>query len=118
MKDKPIVGIDVSKGWLEVCVAGGVGVERIANNAEAVGAGLDRISPGLVAFEPTGGHERILIEGLRERGVSFIRVHPNDVIALRKSRGIKAKSDPIEAGRVKAVAAPGAVARRARLDAA
>jgi transposase len=97
MRDKPIGGIDVSKGWLDVCVAGGAGVERIANNAEAVAAWLDRIGPGLVAFEPTGGHERILIEGLRERGVSFIRVHPNDVIAFRKSRGIKAKSDPIDA---------------------
>jgi transposase len=97
MRDKPIAGIDVSKGWLDVCVAGGAGVERIANNAEAVAAWLDRIGPGLVAFEPTGGHERILIEGLRERGVSFIRVHPNDVIAFRKSRGIKAKSDPIDA---------------------
>jgi transposase len=97
MRDKPIVGIDVSKGWLDVCVAGSAGVERIANNAEAVGAWLDRICPGLAAFEPTGGYERILIEGLRERGLSFIRVHPNDVIAFRKSRGIKAKSDPIDA---------------------
>jgi hypothetical protein len=38
MTDKPIVGIDVSKGWLDACVAG-ARVERIANNAEAVGAG-------------------------------------------------------------------------------
>jgi hypothetical protein len=26
-----------------------------------VSAWLDRVSPGLVAFEPTGGHEHILV---------------------------------------------------------
>jgi len=97
MTDKPIVGIDVSKGWLDVCIAGSAGVERIDNTAEAVDAWLDRIGPGLVAFEPTGGYERILAAAVRERSVPFIRVHPNDVIAFRKSRGIKAKSDPIDA---------------------
>jgi len=49
MTDKPIIGIDVSKGWLDVCVAGSAGVERI-NNAEVVGVWLDRVGPGLVAF--------------------------------------------------------------------
>jgi hypothetical protein len=47
MTDKPVVGIDVSKGWLDACVAG-ARVERIANNAEAVGAWLDRVGPALV----------------------------------------------------------------------
>jgi len=97
MTDKPIVGIDVSKGWLDACVAGGAKVERIANDTQAVGAFLDRIGPGLVAFEPTGGHERMLAAALREREIPFIRVHPNDVTAFRQSRGVKAKSDPIDA---------------------
>jgi transposase len=97
MTDKPIVGIDVSKGWLDACVAGRARVERIANDSEAVGAWLDRVSPGLAAFEPTGGHERMLIAALRERNIAFIRVHPNDVVAFRQSRGVKAKSDPIDA---------------------
>jgi transposase len=97
MADKPIVGIDVSKGWLDACVAGSTRIERIANDREAIGAWLDRIGPRLVGFEPTGGHERILVAALRERSIPFIRVHPNDVIAFRKSRGVKAKSDPIDA---------------------
>jgi transposase len=46
---------------------------------------------------PTGGHERLLITALRERGIPFIRVHPNEVIAFRYSRGGRAKSDPIDA---------------------
>lgn len=97
MTDKPIVGIDVSKGWLDLCVGGGTRVEQIANNAGAVDAWLDRVGPELVGFEPTGGHERILIAALRKRSIRFIRVHPNDVIAFRQSRGVKAKSDPIDA---------------------
>jgi transposase len=94
MTDKPIVGIDVSKGWLDAGVAGTAGVERIANNAEAVGVWLDRVGPERVAFEPTGGHERILTAALHEPGIPFIRVHPADVIAFRRSRGIRAKPDP------------------------
>ena len=57
MTDKSIVGIDVSKGWLDACVTGSARVERIANNAEAVGAWLDRVGPARVGFEPTGGYE-------------------------------------------------------------
>lgn len=97
MTDKPIAGIDIAKDWLDICVDGGARVERIANRAEAVGAWLDRVEPRLVGFEPTGGHERILIAALRERSIPFLRVHPNDVIAFRQSRGVKAKSDPIDA---------------------
>jgi transposase len=97
MADKPFVGVDIAKDWLDVCVSGSAEVERIANQAEAMGAWLDRVGPGLAGFEPTGGHERVLIAALRERGIPFIRVHPNDVIAFRQSRGIKAKSDPIDA---------------------
>jgi transposase len=99
--DKPIAGIDIAKDWVELCVDG-TRVERIANSAEAVGAWLDQVGPGLVGFEPTGGHERILIAALRERDIPFLRVHPNDVIAFRQSRGVKAKSDPIGARLIRA----------------
>ena len=72
-------------------------VERIANTREAVAAWLERVAPGLIACEPTGGYERTLIAAARERGIPFVRVHPNDVVAFRKSRGIKAKTDAIDA---------------------
>ena len=97
MADKLIVGIDVSKDWLDLCVSNATGVERIANTREAVAAWLEQVGPGLIAFEPTGGYEGILIAAARERGIPFLRVHPNDVIAFRKSRGIKAKTDAIDA---------------------
>lgn len=100
-----IVGIDVAKGWLDVCVAGEERVERIANTVEAMAAWLDRVKPGLVAFEPTGGYERDLRNALRQRAILHVRVHPNDVIAFRKSRGIRAKTDAIDARLIAAFAA-------------
>jgi transposase len=98
MADKLIVGIDVSKDWLDLCTSNAAGVERIANTREALAAWLERVAPGLIACEPTGGYERTVIAAARERGIAFLRVHPNDVIAFRKSRGIKAKTDAIDAG--------------------
>jgi len=98
MPNNPIVGIDVSKGWLDLCTSHGApAVVRIDNHPVAIGAWLDRVRPQLVACEPTGGYEAALVAALRERDIPFIRVHPNDVIAFRKSRGIKAKTDPIDA---------------------
>jgi hypothetical protein len=34
--DKPIVGIDISKEWLDLCTSQAAGVERIAHTLEAV----------------------------------------------------------------------------------
>ena len=76
MADKLIVGIDVSKDWLDLCASNAAGVERIANTREAVAAWLERVAPGLIACEPTGGYERTLIAAARERAIPFVRVHP------------------------------------------
>ncbi len=105
MTGKSIVGVDVAKHWLDLAVAGGSTIERIANTAAAITAWLDQAAPALVAFEPTGGYERALRDGLRERGILFVKVHPNDVIAFRQSRGVKAKTDRIDAGLIAAFAA-------------
>jgi transposase len=95
VNDKSIVGVDVSKDWLDLCWQ--EGLERIANAGEAIAAWLDRVGPGLVACEPTGGYERVLLTALRERGIPFVRVHPNQLVAFRNSRGIRAKTDLIDA---------------------
>ena len=95
MTDKPVVGVDVSKEWLDF--AQNDRVDRTDNSEEAIARWLERVRPGLVAFEPTGGFERVLQRCLRVRGILFVRVHPNEVIAYRKSQGIKAKTDSIDA---------------------
>ena len=101
MTDKPIVGVDVAKDWLDLCT-GEARIERIANREEAIAAWFDRVRPALVAFEPTGGYERRLVAALHQRAIVFVRVHPNRVIAVRESRGVKAKTDPIDARLIRA----------------
>jgi transposase len=100
MADKVLIGVDVSKGWLDAW--DGQAAVRVDNEASAIAAWLGWFRPLAVAFEPTGGHERRLVAALRERGILFVRVHPNDVVAFRKSRGIKAKTDRIDAALIHA----------------
>lgn len=95
--DKPIVGVDVSKEWLDLAIANDARVERIKNEEAAILRWLEKVKPGLVAFEATGGYERVLQRCLRSKSVLFVRVHSNAVIAYRESRGIKAKTDKIDA---------------------
>jgi transposase len=108
MPDKRIVGIDVAKDWLDIAFYGEPKVARIANDCDAIEAWLAGIGPHsvvLAAFEPTGGYERTLRAALQRAGVMFAKVHPNDVIAFRKSRGVKAKTDRIDARLLAAFAA-------------
>jgi len=101
MQDKPFIGVDVAQDWVDIANASEPRrVQRIANTAEALqawAAGLDPDRVGLVAFEPTGGLERALRQALVKAGLAFARVHPNEVAAFRASRGIKAKTDRIDA---------------------
>jgi len=98
MTDKTIVGSDISKDWIDIAVAGARHVKRLDNTAEAIGDWLDRSAPtAVVGFEPTGGYEQPLLACLVARDIVPFRVHPNAVVAFRKSRGIRAKTDRIDA---------------------
>jgi transposase len=100
MLDKKFIGVDVAAEWIDIAVHGHAAVARITNTEAAIGdwaAGLSPAEIGLVAFEPTGGYERILRRALAAAGVAFARVHPNELAAFRRLRGLKAKTDPIDA---------------------
>ena len=101
MMDKMFIGVDVAQDWVDIAdAANPTRTRRIANTASALQAwarGLDPAIVGLVAFEPTGGLERTLRHTLLDAGIAFARVHPNEVVAFRASRGIKAKTDRIDA---------------------
>ncbi|MBS1887141.1 MAG: IS110 family transposase [Actinobacteria bacterium] len=98
---KLFIGIDVAQDWLDIAEGGDAGdVRRIANKDEAIArwvASLDPRRIGLVAFEPTGGLERAVRRALAAAHIPFARVHPNEVVAFRASRGVKAKTDAIDA---------------------
>ena len=106
MNDKIFIGVDVSKDWLDVAHHGGK-VDRIDNSTEAIDAWIATLKgrAALVAFEPTGGYERVLRKSLLAAGLSFARVHPNEVVAFRAQRGVKAKTDRIDARLLAAFAA-------------
>jgi transposase len=100
MPDKKFLGVDVAAEWIDIALHGCAVVERIANTRESIAAWLARLRPeevGLVAFEPTGGYERVLRRELISAGLAFARVHPNQLAAFRRRRGLKAKTDPIDA---------------------
>jgi hypothetical protein len=71
--------------------------DRIANTPEALAAWVARARPTLVAMEPTGGYERTLCLALAEAGVRYVKLHPNTILAFRKARGVRAKTDRIDA---------------------
>jgi transposase len=97
MHSNTLVGVDISKKWLDACLSGQAGVERFDNSPDAIMAWLKRVKPNLVALEPTGGYENTLCATLRQHAIRYVKLHPNAVIAFRKSRGIKAKTDRIDA---------------------
>jgi transposase len=114
MRHKLFFGVDVAKDWLDIACHGRAGARRIANTAAAVAAWLDEVEPGritLVAFEPTGGYERTLRDALHRAGVRFARVHPQEIVAFRRRRGRKAKTDAIDAALLAQFAAEELAAR-------
>lgn len=89
---KIMIGIDVAKEWVDIAIAGESRVRRIENTEQAVDAWLAEIDPGsmgLVAFEPTGGYERVVRRCLHRVKVAFAQVHPSEVIAFRRRRGMR-----------------------------
>jgi transposase len=52
----------------------------------------------LVVCEASGGYECALLDALHHAGVSFRRVNPARVRGFALSEGVKAKTDPIDAG--------------------
>jgi transposase len=95
-----IVGIDVSKDRLDVC---------LRPNGESLvfsrdGAGIDALvtrlaaaSPVLVAVEATGGFETVVAAGLGAAGLPVVVVNPAQVRAFAQAMGKRAKTDPIDA---------------------
>jgi transposase len=96
------VGVDVSKGHLDVSVDGAKSF-RIANTQEDCQALVSRLPQGsVVHLESSGGYERTVRRVLSEAG---IRVETHDPLKVRrmaqagskKVRPRKAKTDPIDA---------------------
>lgn len=94
-----IIGIDVSRDWLDIyCLPDGKrvrmankpeGHEQVAQRALELGA--------LVCFEATGGQEWRLWVTLDTAGVATRQLPPAQIKAFAASRGTRAKTDRIDA---------------------
>lgn len=89
------LGFDVAKDT--IAVSDGTRVDTLANTVRAIRAYLKRARPGLAVCEPTGGHERLLLDECLRAGVPVHRSDTLKVKAFIRSFGTLGKSDAIDA---------------------
>lgn len=94
-----IIGIDVSRDWLDIHWLPDNQGQRLPNTDE----GHERLSEmalsqrALVCFEATGGQEWRLWSALDAAGVATRQLPPAQIKAFAASRGTRAKTDRIDA---------------------
>ena len=100
MQSHPFVGIDVSKGQLDLGLDGDGPSWQVSNEAEGIRAAAERLealAPSLVVVESTGGLEMALVSELAVRRIPLALVNPGRVREFAKSLGLLAKTDRLDA---------------------
>jgi transposase len=101
MQTQPIyVGIDVSKGHLDVARHDENGVWRVENDDKGIDelvARLAEIGPELVVLEATGGFEVAAAAALAAQELPVVIANPRQARDFAKSTGQLAKTDTIDA---------------------
>lgn len=98
--DAMVIGIDVSKDWLDVAVrptGERFALKRTTAGIEDLVERLKDLSPALVAIEATGGFEAVVAAALAGAGLPVVVVNPAQVRAFAVALGKRAKTDPIDA---------------------
>lgn len=94
------IGIDVSKEFLDVAVAGQQRVTRVSNDETGLcrlKLQLGRNAPELIVMEASGGYERRPAEVLLEAGLPVAIINPRQARDFARSLGRLAKTDAIDA---------------------
>ena len=97
---RQVIGVDVSKSWLDVACHGTPDVRRFANSAVGVAALVNALAssmPLLVVSEATGGYEMAMVLALQEAAIAVAVVNPRHVRDLARAQGKLAKTDAIDA---------------------
>jgi transposase len=96
-----VVGIDVSRDWLDGFCLPGLQRFRLANSPEGHESLILMIrqmpAPIRVGFEATGGQEWAVWTALADAGIDARQLPPAQIKAFAKSRGTRAKTDRIDA---------------------
>lgn len=93
------IGIDVSKGWLDIADPACGKAERLDNKSSSLAewasslAGRDVI----VIFEATGHYDSALRNALIAAGIGYARVNPQQARDFARARGRLAKTDRLDA---------------------
>ncbi len=98
MSEKTVVGIDVSKGKVNVCIL--PQEERFEVKAKHYGKLVKKLSvlqPHLVVMEATGGYERPVYSILADAQLPVAVVNPKRVRDFGRSAGMLAKTDSLDA---------------------
>lgn len=98
--DDVVVGIDVSKDKLDVCLRPAGDVFAVSRNAAGLSELVERLkdlSVALIAVEATGGFETVVAASLASAGLPVAVVNPGQVRAFARALGQRAKTDPIDA---------------------
>lgn len=97
------IGIDVSKGWLDVAVPAIAKATitrlRIANTAAAIAEFASTLVPSetVVVFEATGVYDTALRHELALASIGFARVNPQRARDFARATGRLAKTDTLDA---------------------
>jgi transposase len=103
-----VVGIDVSKAWLDVAILPTNETFQVGNDEagwEALIECLRDRSVRVVGLEPSGGYERGLAKALRKAGLPVRLVNPYRVRQFARAFGRLAKNDRIDAALIARFAA-------------
>lgn len=96
-----VISIDVAKEKIDIYNPVTGKVYTVKNNTRAIGnwlkSAMKNFSISKAVLEPTGGYEDVLIEKLHNLNIDSYFVHPNKLVAYKKAKGIKAKTDDIDA---------------------
>ena len=100
MATSSYVGIDVSKGRLDVAVLGEERGWQVDNTQEGIAnlvQQMQEVCPELIVVEATGGYQRRVVEALLHAGLSVAVVNPARVRQFARACGLLAKTDKLDA---------------------
>src|SRR5512146_1614948 len=94
------MGIDVSKGRLDVAALGQERVWQVENTSDGIARLVGQMQewqPELIVVEATGGYQRAVVEALFHAGLCVAVVNPVRVRQFARACGLVAKTYKLDA---------------------
>ena len=93
-----IVGVDVSKRWLDIAVEGRPGARRIENRQAGIRAWLKELPDRcLIGVESSGEYQELLVNRAMKAGHTVYVLNARDLSKYAQSLGRRAKTDRLDA---------------------